>query len=450
MLKNCDGDREVMRGEKEGACDTPTQTLKKMITLGLYEASNDPDMPEALWSPAYDVLANFQISHLQYGQIFQNWFRLDRDDFNFANRQATCQWVIDNLDMVKSFVPKSFPRSIEKEDFADSPLVTSALAIAGLVGVLLLLLIVLVFAKRNTRVIYFAQIEFLSLLLVGSLLVVVGALLLTLPPTSGTCVATVWLTNIGYAVQLVPLAQRTFAINKLANIGKQMQRVRIRATRLFRVTGVALCLVGAFLAAWTVIDPPTKSEDYDLTTTANENGDTVVILSEMCASESDLWLVGSLSWQALVILPSLVVSIVVSRVTSDINDTKYVAATFVVHTMFLALRASIRAVMGENNTAGLTAATSLLLSFDMCIASAIYIVPKLCQDSKNMDAEILPDLFLETTVMIADIEGFTAWSSVREPIQVFKFLEALFENFAVIAERYKIYQVDSTAEYYGM
>ena len=37
----------------------------------------------------------------------------------------------------------------------------------------------------------------------------------------------------------------------------------------------------------------------------------------------------------------------------------------------------------------------------------------------------LADLFLETTVIFADVSGFTAWSSSREPFQVFVLLETL-------------------------
>ena len=38
----------------------------------------------------------------------------------------------------------------------------------------------------------------------------------------------------------------------------------------------------------------------------------------------------------------------------------------------------------------------------------------------------LADLFLETTVLFADIAGFTAWSSAREPSQVFILLETIY------------------------
>jgi hypothetical protein len=55
----------------------------------------------------------------------------------------------------------------------------------------------------------------------------------------------------------------------------------------------------------------------------------------------------------------------------------------------------------------------------------------------------LADLFLETTVLYADIVGFTAWSSVREPFQVFTLLETLFSEFDNIANKRKIFKVSS-------
>ena len=45
----------------------------------------------------------------------------------------------------------------------------------------------------------------------------------------------------------------------------------------------------------------------------------------------------------------------------------------------------------------------------------------------------IADLFPESTVMFADIAGFTAWSSMREPSQVFELLEMLYGAFDDIA-----------------
>ena len=43
----------------------------------------------------------------------------------------------------------------------------------------------------------------------------------------------------------------------------------------------------------------------------------------------------------------------------------------------------------------------------------------------------IADLFPDTTIMFADICGFTAWSSVREPSQVFTLLETVYRAFDV-------------------
>ena len=47
----------------------------------------------------------------------------------------------------------------------------------------------------------------------------------------------------------------------------------------------------------------------------------------------------------------------------------------------------------------------------------------------SSDSKPLAELYLNTTVMFADISGFTAWSSVREPFQVFTLLENLYQAF---------------------
>lgn len=54
------------------------------------------------------------------------------------------------------------------------------------------------------------------------------------------------------------------------------------------------------------------------------------------------------------------------------------------------------------------------------------------QESKSSP---IAEFFSDTTVLFADIAGFTAWSSVREPSQVFTLLEALYGSFDEIARK---------------
>jgi len=60
----------------------------------------------------------------------------------------------------------------------------------------------------------------------------------------------------------------------------------------------------------------------------------------------------------------------------------------------------------------------------------------------------LADLFLECTVIFADIVGFTAWSSVREPSQVFTLLENIYRAFDEIAAKRRIYKVETVGDCY--
>jgi hypothetical protein len=50
-------------------------------------------------------------------------------------------------------------------------------------------------------------------------------------------------------------------------------------------------------------------------------------------------------------------------------------------------------------------------------------------DDVVLKSQPIADLFPDTTVMFADIAGFTAWSSVREPSQVFTLLETVYRAF---------------------
>jgi class 3 adenylate cyclase len=64
------------------------------------------------------------------------------------------------------------------------------------------------------------------------------------------------------------------------------------------------------------------------------------------------------------------------------------------------------------------------------------------------DQEPIAEVFLDTTVIFADIAGFTAWSSEREPHQVFMLLESLYEGFDSIAKRLGVFKVETIGDCY--
>ncbi|KAL3941955.1 MAG: hypothetical protein SGARI_000424, partial [Bacillariaceae sp.] len=64
------------------------------------------------------------------------------------------------------------------------------------------------------------------------------------------------------------------------------------------------------------------------------------------------------------------------------------------------------------------------------------------------NANQIAELFPDTTVMFADISGFTAWSSVREPSHVFTLLETLYGAFDQNARKMGIFKVETIGDCY--
>lgn len=65
----------------------------------------------------------------------------------------------------------------------------------------------------------------------------------------------------------------------------------------------------------------------------------------------------------------------------------------------------------------------------------------------NKNAPIA-DLFTNTTVMFGDISGFTAWSSSRQPTEVFVLLETLYGAFDKLARSMEVFKVETIGDCY--
>ncbi|CAB9496686.1 Receptor-type guanylate cyclase gcy [Seminavis robusta] len=60
----------------------------------------------------------------------------------------------------------------------------------------------------------------------------------------------------------------------------------------------------------------------------------------------------------------------------------------------------------------------------------------------------IADLFPEATVMFADIAGFTAWSSSRDPAQVFLLLQNIYQAFDRLAAKRQVFKVETIGDSY--
>ena len=73
------------------------------------------------------------------------------------------------------------------------------------------------------------------------------------------------------------------------------------------------------------------------------------------------------------------------------------------------------------------------------------------RDAKEESHEVnesIAEVFQDTTVIFADIAGFTAWSSERDPDQVFTLLESLYAGFDKIAKRLGVFKVETIGDCY--
>lgn len=68
-------------------------------------------------------------------------------------------------------------------------------------------------------------------------------------------------------------------------------------------------------------------------------------------------------------------------------------------------------------------------------------------DGQDKD-EAIAELFPETTILFADLAGFTAWSSTREPTQVFLLLETLYQALDKMAKSRRVFKVETIGDCY--
>ena len=67
---------------------------------------------------------------------------------------------------------------------------------------------------------------------------------------------------------------------------------------------------------------------------------------------------------------------------------------------------------------------------------------------KGVGRQPIADLFPSTTVLFADIAGFTAWSSTRDPVQVFILLQTVYHVFDTLAKKHNVFKIETIGDCY--
>ena len=125
LADRCSDDPLLQVGSEFGDCDSESHSYQKLITMNLYASTYNVE--PALRSPGYEALKAFKMSDLEVSQIFDHWYARNIDMWGYDAREAVCEWVVNNLDIIKSYVPNTYPREITYEDRFNRPLIYVAL-----------------------------------------------------------------------------------------------------------------------------------------------------------------------------------------------------------------------------------------------------------------------------------------------------------------------------------
>ena len=320
----CGDDFKAQIGEEAGSCDETPHLLAKVVSSSLSRETHDPSIPEGIRSPGYDAIKMFKISTYQIGKLFDIWLAKGADKWNYDPREATCEWVVGNFEFITESIPPGYPRIIQEKETNDwlfyGCLVLNIAALLASLGAA-----VMTVRQRKRRVMQYAQIEFLFLLLVGLMLVSVAAFIETFPATRNSCAALIWLADVGYTLELVPLIVKVAAINQLMQAAQRMRRVVLNRQRLFGIVFGLTLLNVVYLIIWTIFDVPTIQFDYSITDDVNESGETIVLLTSYCDSTQDFWRLVSVTWNCLLLLCATVLAVQARNIHQDFNESTTLA-----------------------------------------------------------------------------------------------------------------------------
>ena len=420
----CSFNETLRYGLKEGICEESAKNLYKLVVGNLYDVIHHDRIPEPIVSPAYDALRLFQISELQLGQIFDYLHKSTISDYlmgvdintstenitfngKITPRDAVCRWAVENLDTLRTFVPRTYPRAIHSSVSAmnstingsssttltsdDKVLTIITIAFGCIATVLVLFMWYMVHKNKELRSIKFAQIEFLYLLLTGLLLVAIGSILVALYPSNATCVTIIWFINFGYTLEFVPLIVKVAAVNKLIGSARRFRRVVLSRRSLFTTVFAISAAVFIYLVVWTIYDPPTKNEEYVLTEVVNDDGYTIIDVSHFCSSESGFWDYIAVGWNTLLLLCATVLAFQTRTLQKDFNESQTLAFLIYSHFVFVVLRL-ITVIMQQwsgtpTSIEKLVLIRGFIFSMDTIATILIYFVPKFSAAANKSDAE---------------------------------------------------------------
>jgi 7 transmembrane sweet-taste receptor of 3 GCPR/C2 domain len=402
--ERCAKDIWERRGDPLGGCGNENQGLNKLIAASVREFNED--LPHAYRSPAHEFIKNLRVSELETSRLFTKWLSYDIDRYGNDARESVCSWIVDNLQALQWSVPDGYPRTLsERSQYHEWWMILAQLC-AVYQGFAAIIGMVLCYFYRESKVMVFAQVEFILLILFGFLCISVGAALRAVEPTQNTCISLTWFLLFGYTVELVPVLVKTAAINKLVQSAKRQKRVNINRFGLLRKVALCCFTVMAFLTVWTIFDTIGRSEVRRIS-----KGDNYVVESDVrCTSQYPAFQIAAYTWEAFLLMAGTVLAVQSRDVVKEFNESKSLGIMVYSHLMFLVLR-GFCIIFYYSDTFSYAFVAALLsynYTFDAMIAMTIYVLPKFLQardDPQSYKKSRAANLSAPRTSSIPDDDG---------------------------------------------
>uniref|UniRef100_A0A7S1FPG6 G-protein coupled receptors family 3 profile domain-containing protein n=1 Tax=Corethron hystrix TaxID=216773 RepID=A0A7S1FPG6_9STRA len=363
-------------GEKAGACDFKfVKRLSKLLSSALH---SDPDFPEAMQSPAYKAIQLLKLDR-------ENYVDIDKKTDTSTPREAVCQWMIDNYNVVQKMIPSTYPRT--KKSTKNNPWLYYGALVVGCIATFgAMVMGVLVFQQREKKLARKkpVEIEFLFLILAGLFFTSIASVLSSLPVTDILCVAKPWFLVIGGTLQLVPLIVKIGTIVKVLNAAKKCRRIHVNRTWLHGTVLMISLLSVIFLTLVSIIDKPLKTTHYNLV-----EGDTMVTDLVFCSSKSLVWEYVACGCVALLLVCTTVLASQIHIAKKnfvamhDIDESIPLAVMTYSHFIFMVLYIATLPEYENKNYVVISYLQSYIHSCDALAILAIYFAPKIFLESHS-------------------------------------------------------------------
>jgi len=387
-------DQESTTAESTSVPLPSTMTTATPVSTMSGSGNTSDKFNPALRSPAYEAITALSLTELNLGDIIDAWEHRGLDKWGYDPREAVCEWVVQNLPTLQTWIPRTYPRVVQIDAYNHGHEILFGVAqgFGIFVSVLVLATAGLVFWWRKRPLLVFAQVGFLFILLLGLFFVSIGAILKALEPKNATCMAQQWFIMLGYTLELTPLIVKVAAIHRMMQAAKRMRRVTLNRQQLYGTLLILALLAAVYLAVWTGVDPSKRSDQIILQPDrVTENGETVVTVTYFCASENydNLWRYLSVGWQLVLLFSATMLAVQTRKTRKNLNESSSLGILIYSHFFFVILRC-ITFVL-EDQGDGVTARNtlegfrSLIFSVDVFVALNIYFTPKIYSLFKNDD-----------------------------------------------------------------